>query len=157
MRKNFRNVAALLLSLVILCMSLVSCGGEVTKKVTVEVAIYSLDAGSDSLWARVKELEIEEGKTAYDAVVALCTERGIAYTENSDKMFETFTNEELGPITIPATETVDEKNIKYYHFGWKLNDEIQSSLDNNKKMIDYVLVNGDTIAVFIQADVVSSN
>ena len=155
MKTTMKRVLAVVLALSALVLCFASCGSSVTK-LKVKVAIYGLTSGGEKeLWIRNNEMEIEEGKTADDAVVALCEARSVTYVKDQSGMFDSFKNSE-GELKVPETKALDNGTSEYYHFGWSLNGEIQSNIDNNKKLADHVLADGDSIEIFIQKDVVKA-
>lgn len=149
MKKTLRTVLILALAVLMLVPAVTSCGQKASTKIKVAVYIYTLEKGEDSPWMINKELEIEPGKSAFDAVVALCEARGATYTVDINGMFDSFTNAD-GKISAPAQEELENNMVKYYRFGWKLGDEVKSTLENPTQMKDYVLNDGDVIKVFIQ-------
>lgn len=154
MKKTVRRALAMILALSALVLCFASCGASVTK-LNVTVAIYGLDKDVETIWLG-RHMQVEEGKTADDAVAQLKEMVStLTYQKDTSGMYTSFKNGS-DTLKIPQSKTIGDVN-QYYHLGWRLNGEVQSQIDNPKKMSDHVLVEGDTIEIFIQMDELKAN
>jgi len=152
MKKTIIRAAAMLVVLASLILCFASCGEEV-KKITVDVAIFEIEDGEKSVWLRRRTMQLEEGKTADEAIAVLCEIGEATYTKDTSGMYDSFKKKE-GSIKLPAQKTLEDGTVEYYHYGWALNDVVQSNIDSNKNMSDYVMQEGDHVEIFIQKDTI---
>ena len=155
MNKSIRRAIALVLALSALVLCFASCGSN-ANKIHVTVAIYGLENGEDSIWLG-REMQIDEGKNA-DEAVAMLNElvSTLSYTKDNSGMYDSFKNGN-DKLKIPSQKALGDDTVEYYHIGWRLNGEVQSQIDNPKKLSDHVMQEGDRVELFIQKDILKQN
>ena len=150
MKTTLKKAAVIVLAAVMLALCFSSCDKTKTEATKVTVSVYDED---HVIFLKITDMEIEAGTTAQKAVQMLCDARSASYVINTSGGFDAFT---FGERTISSREeALDNGNKKMYSFGWKLNDELMSSIEEGAtyvSMSDKVLANGDRVEVFVQID-----
>lgn len=154
MKKATRILAAVFAAvMIVLCLASCDNGGG-SEKITVEVWVYK-DNNCTEPFVAAKDIKLNAGATALEAVDALCELRGCTYTLGMDNQFSTVTFEDT---TIEASDKLLENGDKEMNFlGWKVNDTVMLDINATNIVLpkDKVLADGDKVIIYMMTEVVT--
>lgn len=149
--KKIRNIMALVLVAVMLCLSLTACYNDNSSKdIKVSVRIY--DGNDEILIGTREDFAVAPGSTVADAVKALCDERGATYETDTTGMFISFTYEGT-KIEEYQSDPLENGKIPLHKISWSLN-AVEMAAAGSPTMAETTLNEGDAVILhFITIEV----
>ena len=153
MKKALKLVSVLMSAVLLVC-AFASCGKEDnTPKITVEIAVYN-GAKGENIIVGQRNLSLDEGATALDAMNALVSGRGVTFTTGTDGQFVNITYN--GKKVEGSQTTLPDGKVEMKKIGWMVNDVAMTGASTQTETApkDKVLATGDVISIFIETLVV---